>query len=258
MSKPKNLAELIAKAEKAAQPKKHYSRRKQKQGAAEPALTMEEVSKAMTGDTKGLDKGSASSRTKRIHQRLFAQHYLMNGFNATQAMLLVRPKLKRTSASSIGATWLQSEPVRQYLAQEVQGMFARNNVSEDFLVELLKNQSLANVMDYFETDEATGHLEVTDLKALPEWVQRNIRQLQIDNQRIENEEGTIINQKIRIQMVDSQGAADKLAKYLGLYNEDSSKDNASERAERLGQALNRVAKVRPVTIDNDTGEPLHH
>jgi hypothetical protein len=118
----------------------------------------------------------------------------------------------------------------------------------------------ANVVDYFEPEEVQvpaldkkgqattvteKRMRLKDLTKIPEWQQRNIKELKVED--------TQHGQKIQIKVVDRQRALQSVGQALGLFNTDDS-DQKSSVVDRIKLASSRAeqhaAEERQRRIDS--------
>lgn len=72
-------------------------------------------------------------------ERQFADEYIANGRNATQAYKHIRPKVKDTTAATKGREWVRKSEISRYISDKtVERLDASNLTAQDVLDELIK------------------------------------------------------------------------------------------------------------------------
>lgn len=123
----------------------------------------------------------------------------------------------------------------------VKAAWERNELDPAYIIGCWVAMSRANVMDYFEAD-AAGTLKLRDLSKLDVVVQRNISQLEVTTEKV-NE--MVTAQKVKLKLVDRRQVLDSMAKAAELFGplggpEDSQKgiaDAITEGFERVRKRL---------------------
>jgi hypothetical protein len=125
------------------------------------------------------------------------------------------------------------------LAEMSRAALERNQLDADYIIGCWVSMSMANVMDYFETD-ATGTLKLRDLSKLDVKIQRNLAQLEVTTEKV-NE--MVTSQKVKLKVVDRRQVFDSMAKAAELFGPlGGAEDSAKGIAEAIEQGFERVRK----------------
>lgn len=160
-------------------------------------------------------------------------------YNATEAYLVINPTVSRGSASELGSRLLARVETQQALARMAREALARNELRANEIIGHWLAMSVANVMDYFDIDEK-GQLSLKDLTKLDVAVQRNISQLEVTTEKV-NE--MVTAQKVKLKLVDRRAVLDSMAKAAELFGKLAREDQGNDGiASAIEQGFERVRK----------------
>lgn len=162
--------------------------------------------------------------------KLFVANMIRFAMDAPQAYLATYDQHKTmnwATARACSGRLLAKATVRRLLWEATSAVARRNEVSQDFVLEVLRHQSMGNIADYVETvDSGMGAtvLRIKDFSELPEYLQRNVKKLKVktryvpaaDPQRKEDGEYDL-EQEVQLDLYDAQAAAVHIGKHLGMF-----------------------------------------
>lgn len=206
-----------------------------------------------------------------IRYNELAREFVLNGLDqarAYSAVYGVTLDQAYTPASKIfGSSWMRTKINEYLLGQD--GEFAEE-LDREYVVRQLMYMIENNILDYI-ADDGT-YLSVTELKALPEWAQKQIKKLSIttttepvalkDDQgelvRDENDEPRYVevkHQNIHIELYDKQKAIEHLAKIMKWIS--SVQVDASVNFIGLDTMLQAEERVKKLRRDDIEGKAEH-
>ena len=171
--------------------------------------------------------------------RTFCAALLKANFNATAAYLEVSPTVTRESAATAGYLLLRNPETQRILAEVTKAAWERNELDPAYIIGCWVAMSRANVMDYFEAD-AKGQLTLRNLSALDPVIQRNVSQLEVTTERV-NE--MVTSQKVKLKLVDRRQVLDSMAKAAELFGPlGGAQDSQKGIADAITEGFERVRK----------------
>jgi hypothetical protein len=172
-------------------------------------------------------------------------------FNATEAFLSLNPHVTRASAAQLGSVLLNQLETQHVLAEMAKSAVERNELDQDYIIGCWVAMSMANVMDYFQTDEK-GNLTLRDLSKLDVKVQRNIAGLEVTTEKV-NE--MVTAQKIKLKLVDRRATLSDMAKAAELFGKIGAEE-AGDIANAIEAGFERVRKKQGGRTFNEAGADI--
>lgn len=200
----------------------------------------------------------------RYHE--LAREFVNNGMNQTKAYAAVYgvPLRKASGPATkiFASTWMKAK-IREYLLG-TDGEFRKEDLPEEYLIVRYMQMIDNNILDYI-ADDGT-YLSVTEMKALPEWAQLQIKRLNITNETehvaVKDQDGNVVRnengepatvevrrQHISIELYDKQKAMESLAKIMKWINDNTDLTLNFIGADTMVQAESRVKKLRRDDIE---------
>jgi hypothetical protein len=158
-------------------------------------------------------------------------------FNATEAFLAINPLVTRESAAVSGSRLLNDAKTAEVLAAMAKEASEIRGLDQDYIIGCWVAMSMANVMDYFESD-AKGHLTLRDLAKLDVKVQRNIAQLEVRSEKVSD---MVTAQTIKLKLVDRKAVLHDMATAAELFGKLGSEERG-EIASAIEEGFERVRK----------------
>ena len=166
-------------------------------------------------------------------QKIFVAEYLRNGFNATRAAETAGYSSSSYSAlRTAGAQTLANPNVRACIDEVLDqyGLSAKQTIA------MLAEQAQASMSDYVNNDGSFNRAAVADDKK-----GRRIKSFSFSTSHTENSRGSVTDtETVSVQLIDSQGALNTLAKYHGLLTDRVAVDLSVSLGEKLQSVLDRV------------------
>lgn len=107
-------------------------------------------------------------------RKIFANEFLKD-FNGTEAYIRAKlPHKNRSVAQSIAYKWLQEDCVQKYIADQVNKINAKAEVSVEMIIRELHAIATANALDLWEDDQT-----LKDLKDIPLPLQKAISSMEV-------------------------------------------------------------------------------
>jgi len=165
---------------------------------------------------KAQDLAETLGLTKR--QRAFAENLVADP-EGNQSLAAKKAGYK--DAAPAGSRMVRDSKVKQYI-EFLQGAAERNAVQRSQRTILRKGEILALLTEHAKASPA-AFLDPEDptIKRIRETGKEHlIKGLKIERQTINTEAGPVTKEKVEVQVVDQQGALDKLAKWKKLYSDE--------------------------------------
>lgn len=173
----------------------------------------------------------------------FIEEYVINGCNATEAILKVNPRIKRESARTEGWRTLMRAGVRAEIDRRLAERRAQNKLTVGHIENLLRDFAEVDVLDLFADN---GDLK--PLSEIPPHARRAIASIEVE-QRTENvwseDEGDLVPVLVRvkkIKLVDKKGATELLGKWKKMFTEKVEVGGADGGPLRISVSINGVKK----------------
>jgi len=145
-------------------------------------------------------------------EKVFAEAYMVNGFNATRAYLKAYPKTKNENLAAVkGHTLLRKGKVAEYLDKRKAELRERAKIDED---RILKEEACLALLDIGKLFGDDGTLVAPN--ELPEEVRRAVSSVQITETVVE---GEVTGRKFRYKFWDKGKSLERVSRMLGLYKD---------------------------------------
>jgi len=207
----------------------------------------------------------ANNPAQDIRYQELAREFINNGMNQTKAYAAVYgvPLKKASSPASkiFNSTWMKAK-IREYLLGEDGKL--EDELPKEYLIERYMQMIDNNILDYM-ADDGT-YLSVTELKALPEWAQQQIKRLSIVNETVplvvrdqhgeirRNDNGEpayveVRKQHVTIELYDKQKAMENLAKVMKWINDNVDLSVNLIGPDTMVRAESRVKQLRRESLE---------
>lgn len=147
--------------------------------------------------------------------RRVIDEYFLNGFNATRAVLAVKPEYKYHSAASKAGEILKDPRNKGYIQQIQQRHNAFVNLEAYQLLGELKNIAMADVTVFLGKTEE----EVQDM---PADIRRTLKKITVKEKSYKNAEGRPTTERTYVyELNDKLTAIEKIGRHIGFYEADN-------------------------------------
>lgn len=169
-------------------------------------------------------------------------HFVAHSFNRAPSIRAAFPKREWSDAAAIQMSnrLMRGKGFQDQMSTHLSSLEEDLKIDENFVLAGLYRQSIANIFDYFDIDKQ-GNWQVRNLAKLPEALQRNIKKVSISSTVRKSKDGEeILDQRVNLDLVDSQKAYALLGTALGMFVNRHELEGSDTIAEVLERALNRV------------------
>lgn len=137
--------------------------------------------------------------------------YFINGFNATQAMLTINPRLNYNTAAVMANEILTNERNAKYLQEKRSSLRASTDIRNENLIRELMNWAFCDATKFMTLTEE-------EIRDLPADLKRCIQSFKSYEKTSIDRNGTKHYTKtLEIKIVDKKTAIEAIAKHIGFY-----------------------------------------
>ena len=176
-----------------------------------------------------------------LHEAVINE-YFSNGFNATQAVLKIRPELEYHAAGKIGHLIINSDKNKTYIAKKKDEIGRAATVQAYQLANELKLIAFNDITDYL-------NLTLEEIKQLSPEQRRALKKITLKEKQYRYKDGSQATEKtLQIEAHDKLKAAQELGKIIGIYEIDNRQKQTNIQLNKLDiGTLNNILAA----IDSD-------